>query len=145
MAQDTVLEGRQVRLTLPGKLKGFLMRAQVDEGLSRLTETTIEFMSPDIDLDLQKLVGERLPLEIDAPKDKTRYFQGRCTAAEYLGSHAGRGYFRATVRPWLWFLTRSANCRIFQDQHFSHVFYLVILENGQKVQKSCWFRELNRG
>ena len=101
MAQDTVLEGRQVRLKLPGKLKGFLMRAQVDEGLSRLTETTIEFMSPDIDLDLQKLVGERLPLEIDSPKDKTRYFQGRCTAAEYLGSHAGRGYFRATVRPWL--------------------------------------------
>jgi len=32
MAQDTVLEGRQVRLKLPGKLKGFLMRAQVDEG-----------------------------------------------------------------------------------------------------------------
>ena len=26
-------------------------------------------------------------------------------------------------------------CRIFRDQHFSHVFYLVILENGQKVQK----------
>ena len=130
MAQDTVLEGRQVRLTLPGKLKGFLMRAQVDEGLSRLTETTIEFMSPDIDLDLQKLVGERLPLEIDAPKDKTRYFQGRCTAAEYLGSHAGRGYFRATVRPWLWFLTRSANCRIFQDKSVIDVIKEVFSQHG---------------
>ena len=31
-------------------------------------------------------------------------------------------------------------CRTFRDQHFSHVFYLVILENGQKVQKSCCFR-----
>ena len=36
-------------------------------------------------------------------------------------------------------------CRTFRDQHFSHDFYLVILENGQKVQKSCWFRVLNRG
>ena len=36
-------------------------------------------------------------------------------------------------------------CRTFRDQHFSHVFYLVILENGQKVQKSCCFRVVNRG
>ena len=36
-------------------------------------------------------------------------------------------------------------CRIFRDQHFSHVFYLVILENGQKVQKSCCFRVPNCG
>ena len=36
-------------------------------------------------------------------------------------------------------------CRTFRDQHFSHVFYLVILENGQKVQKSCCFRVPNCG
>ena len=36
-------------------------------------------------------------------------------------------------------------CRTFRDQHFSHLFYLVILENGQKVQKNCCFRVVNRG
>ena len=116
MANEIIREGRQVRLNLPGKLKGFLVRAQINEGLSQITETTIEFMSSDLDLDLQKVVGERLILEVDAPKDKTRYFQGRCVATEYLGSHGDQGYFRATVRPWLWFLTRTSNCRIFQDK-----------------------------
>ena len=130
MAKDVVLEGRQVRLKLPNNLKGSLMRAQVDEGLSRITETVIEFMSSDIDLDLQKIMGERLRLEIDAPKDKIRYFQGHCVSAEYLGSHAGRGYFRAVVRPWLWFLTRTSNCRIFQDQSVIGVIKTVFNQRG---------------
>ena len=129
-SKETELEGRKVRLELPNKLKGFLMRAQVEEGLSRLTETTIEFMSSDLDLDLQKVVGERLRLEVDAPKDKVRYFQGHCVSAEYLGAHAGRGYFRATVRPWLWFLTRMSNCRIFQDKSVIDVIKEVFKDRG---------------
>ena len=33
------------------------------------------------------------------------------------GGTAGRYYvYQATVRPWLWFLTRTADCRIFQDK-----------------------------
>ncbi|MEM6421375.1 MAG: type VI secretion system tip protein TssI/VgrG, partial [Pseudomonadota bacterium] len=130
MANDTVLEGRQIRLVLPKALKGFLMRAQVEEGLSQITETVIEFMSPDLDLDLQKVVGERLRLEIDAPKDKVRYFQGHCVEASYLGSHQGRGYFRAVVRPWLWFLTRTSNCRIFQDRSAIEVIKDVFGQHG---------------
>ncbi|MFK7943557.1 MAG: type VI secretion system Vgr family protein [Paracoccaceae bacterium] len=130
MASDVIFKGRQVRLKLPGKLKGYLMRAQVEEGLSRITSTTIEFMSPDIDLDLQKLVGERLPLEIDAPKDKVRHFQGHCVSAEFLGSHLGRGYFRATVRPWLWFLTKTSDCRIFQDKSVIEILKDVFKGHG---------------
>ena len=130
MAKDIVLKGRQVRLKLPNNLKGFLMRAQVDEGLSQITESVVEFMSSDIDLDLQKVVGERLRLEIDAPKDKIRYFQGHCVSAEYLGSHAGRGYFRATLRPWLWFLTRTSDCRIFQDKSVIDVIKDVFGQHG---------------
>ena len=116
MSIIVVPKNRKVRIKLPGGLKGYLMRAQVDEGLSQITETTIEFKAQDIDLDLEKIIGQRLPLELDAAEDKVRYFQGTCVSAEYLGSHLGSGYFRATVRPWLWFLTRCSDCRIFQDK-----------------------------
>ncbi|MEJ8472478.1 type VI secretion system Vgr family protein [Roseibium algae] len=130
MAQEIKFEGRKARLELPNKLKGWLVRAQVDDGLSQIPETTIEFMSSDIDIDLQKLVGERLRLEIDAPKDKVRYFQGHCVAAEYLGAHGARGYFRADVRPWLWFLTRTSNCRIFQDKSVIDVIKEIFGQHG---------------
>lgn len=130
MASDIILKGRQVRLTLPNKLKGSLIRAQVDEGLSQIFETTIEFMSTDLDLDLQKLVGERMTLEMDAPKDKERFFQGHCMATQYLGSHGHQGYFRATVRPWLWFLTRTSNCRIFQDKSVIDILKEIFGQRG---------------
>ncbi|WP_339948159.1 type VI secretion system tip protein TssI/VgrG [uncultured Albimonas sp.] len=130
MASAPMPENRDVRLVLPGALKGVLMRAQIDERLGRLSETTIEFRSPDLDLDLGRLVGERLRLEIDAPKDKTRHFQGRCVAAEYLGAHNGAGYFRAEVRPWPWFLTRSSDCRIFQDKTALEVIAAVFAQHA---------------
>ncbi|NSX53686.1 type VI secretion system Vgr family protein [Parasulfitobacter algicola] len=130
MANDIILKGRQIELKLPNNLKGSLIRAQVDEGLSCITQTQIEFMSTDLDLDLQKLVGERLCLEIDAPKDKIRYFQGHCVATEYLGSHGEQGYFRATVRPWLWFLTRTSNCRIFQDKSVIDIIKEIFGQRG---------------
>lgn len=130
MASDIIREGRQVRLKLPNKLKGFLIRAQIDDGLSQLTDTVIEFMSTDLDLDLQKLMGERLTLEVDADKDKIRYFQGRCVGTEYLGAHGDQGYFRATVRPWLWFLTRTSNCRIFQDKSVIEIIKDIFGQHG---------------
>ena len=37
----------------------------------------------------------------------------------------------------------AKKCRTYWDQCFSHLFYLVISENGQKVQKKCCLRVPN--
>lgn len=116
MSKDILLENRPATLHLPNGIKGYLVRAQVDEALGEIPLMTVEFMSTDLDLDLQKVVGERLSIDLDAPKKKSRYFQGRCVSAEFLGASGSQGYFRAELRPWLWFLTQTNNCRIFQDK-----------------------------
>ncbi|WP_299747012.1 type VI secretion system tip protein TssI/VgrG [uncultured Tateyamaria sp.] len=116
MSKDILLENRPATLILPNRIKGYLVRAQIDEALGEIPLMTVEFMSTDLDLDLQKLVGERLRIDLDAPNKKTRYFQGRCVSAEFLGASGSQGYFRAELRPWLWFLTQTTNCRIFQDK-----------------------------
>ncbi|WP_299611625.1 type VI secretion system Vgr family protein [uncultured Tateyamaria sp.] len=116
MSKDILLENRPATLILPNRIKGYLVRAQVDEALSEIPHMTVEFMSTDLDLDLQKLVGERMRIDLDAPKKKTRYFQARCVSAEFLGASGSQGYFRAELRPWVWFLTQTNNCRIFQDK-----------------------------
>ncbi|MEP2639708.1 type VI secretion system tip protein TssI/VgrG [Roseobacter sp.] len=116
MAQNILLENRPATLTLPGGIKGYLVRAQIDEALGEIPCTTVEFMCADLDLDLGRLVGERLSLALDAPKKKTRHFQGLCVSVEFLGASGSQGYFRAEVRPWVWFLTQTTNCRIFQDK-----------------------------
>ena len=54
-------------------------------------------------------------MQLALPNGKTRYFNGYVTRFAQGGMH-GRYYrYRATLRPWLWFLTRTADCRIFQE------------------------------
>ncbi len=114
--QEIVLSGRQVRMTGPlGARKMFLMRAEIDEGLSRLTDTDVQFLSPDIDLDLAAIVGRQISLEIDLEDGSVRLWHGTCTECSYEGLYQGLGLYRAEVRPWFWFLTRTANCRVFQN------------------------------
>ena len=130
MSKDIILENRPATLTLPNNIKGYLVRAQIDEALGQIPEMTVEFMSTDLDLDLQKVVGERLKIELDAPQKKTRYFQGRCIGAEFLGASGSQGYFRAELRPWLWFLTQTRNSRIFQDKTVIEIIKDVFGQHG---------------
>jgi type VI secretion system secreted protein VgrG len=57
-----------------------------------------------------------MTLEIDAPDDTVRYWQGTCVSCEYFGLYEGFGFFQAKVRPFLWFLTQVTDCRIFQEK-----------------------------
>ncbi|WP_299963775.1 type VI secretion system tip protein TssI/VgrG [uncultured Roseobacter sp.] len=130
MSKDILLENRPARLKLPNGIKGYLVRAQIDEALAEIPRMTVEFMSTDLDLDLQKLVGERLGIDLDAPRDKLRHFQGRCVSAEFLGASGSQGYFRAELRSWLWFLTQTTNCRIFQDKTVMEILREVFGAHG---------------
>ncbi len=117
MPNDIVLENRQLRLKGPlGPKKMVLVRADVSEKMSALTETDIQFMSPDHNLHMEDIVGQRLSLELDDEEGNTRYWQGFCVSCAFEGLMGGQGLYRAEVRPWLWFLTLHADCRIFQEQ-----------------------------
>jgi type VI secretion system secreted protein VgrG len=89
------------------------MRAR--EEMGRLFEFRVDLLSKKADIDIDDILGKNVTVKMVLPEDKTRYFNGYVTRFTAGGTH-GR-YFRyvATVRPWLWFLTRTADCRIFQD------------------------------
>lgn len=130
MSKDVIFENRPATLTLPNAIKGYMVRAQIDEALGEIPHMQVEFMSTDLDLDLQKIVGQRLSISVDAPKKKQRHFHGRCIAAEFLGASGGQGYFRADLRPWLWFLTQTSNCRIFQEKTVIEIIKDVFGQHG---------------
>ena len=94
----------------------YLKNAKIIEGLSELTDTKFEFLSSDDALDLQDILGSTITLgQLDA-REKKRYFTGICVSVEYLGLHQGLSHFAAELRPWLWFLTRTTESRIFQEK-----------------------------
>ena len=86
------------------------------EEMSRLSEFELSMLSAKSDLDLNALLGQKVTVSLMLADDSVRQFNGYVTRIAQGGAY-GR-YFRyvATVRPWLWFLTRTSDCRVFQEQ-----------------------------
>jgi type VI secretion system secreted protein VgrG len=84
------------------------------EELGRLSEFEIDLLSAKGDIDFDKIVGQGVTVKLELPNDETRYFHGFVTRFVQRGTHGRYFAYHAMVYPWLWFLTRTANCRIFQ-------------------------------
>ncbi|MFT3717330.1 type VI secretion system Vgr family protein [Pseudorhodoferax sp.] len=85
------------------------------EGLSVLGEMQLALVSARSDLKPEDLLGKTMGVTVQLREDAKRYFHGYVTRFS-IGARSGRYYgYQASVRPWLWFLTRTTDCRIFQD------------------------------
>jgi len=84
------------------------------EELGRLSEFEIDLLSAKGDIDFDKIVGQGVTIKLELPQDETRYFHGFVTRLVQRGTHGRYFAYHAMIYPWLWFLTRTANCRIFQ-------------------------------
>ncbi|MDG1282050.1 MAG: type VI secretion system tip protein TssI/VgrG [Pseudorhodobacter sp.] len=129
-----ILENRKLRMTGPlPNTKMFIKAAKVEEALSKLTEISVDFMSPDKAIDLKELVGKPFTVEMklgEEDGDDWRKFLGTCIEAQYVGLHEGYGYYTLQVRPWLWFLTRTRDNRIFQEKTVEDIIKDVFSEHG---------------
>ncbi|MGH8228992.1 MAG: type VI secretion system Vgr family protein, partial [Steroidobacteraceae bacterium] len=59
-----------------------------------------------------------------------RYFHGLVTDFEQVGYRERMHEYRAVIRPWFWFLTRTADCRIFQNKSVPDIFSEVCQQAG---------------
>ncbi|MPY87894.1 MAG: type VI secretion system tip protein VgrG [Luteitalea sp.] len=85
------------------------------EEMSRLFEYQLDLLSTRGDVNLDEILGKNVTVKVALPDDSTRYFNGYVTRLAQSGMFGRYHRYSAVVRPWLWFLTRTADCRIFQD------------------------------
>ncbi|RRH90730.1 type VI secretion system tip protein VgrG [Variovorax beijingensis] len=117
------------------QLKFRAMRGQ--EGLSQLFEFEVDMVSPSFSLDLKKLLGTSLTLELQ-DEGASRFLNGTVVRFELVGraNETGRHYiYRALVQPWLWYLTRTTDCRIFQNKSVPDVLEEVLGKYGFEYEK----------
>ena len=88
---------------------------QAREEMSRLSEYQLDLLSERSDIDLDEILGGNVTVGLALPQDGTRYFNGYVTRFAQSGTYGRYHRYFAVVRPWLWFLTRTADCRIFQE------------------------------
>jgi type VI secretion system secreted protein VgrG len=90
-------------------------------GLSTLEETRLQLLSEKADLVPEQLLGHPVDVAIELRDGAKRHFHGY-VARFAFGRHQGRYYgYQAEVVPWLWFLTRRSDCRIFQDMDVQEI------------------------
>ncbi|HYC22622.1 MAG TPA: type VI secretion system tip protein TssI/VgrG [Candidatus Bathyarchaeia archaeon] len=95
----------------PDKLMPYRMTAT--EELGRMFRYDLELLSEDPNIALDDLLGKVMTVSVDLPGGKARWFNGYVTRFAYVGRQGRWVRYEATLRPWLWFLTRVQDCRIF--------------------------------
>ncbi|WP_447753462.1 type VI secretion system Vgr family protein [Pseudomonas nicosulfuronedens] len=90
------------------------------QSLSSLYEFDVQVLCSNHGLDSKQTLGTALTLNIAQSRGQARQLGGQVTRMEMLGreSSTSRDYiYRLTVRPWLWFLTCTSDCKIFQKKN----------------------------
>jgi len=123
---------RQLALGTPlGDDVLLLKRFNGTERLGRLFEYDLELLSEVGDIPLEEVTGQNVTIRVQwSTEDQPRYINGyvsRFALARPLGKTTE---YRATVVPWLWFLTRTSDCRIFQNLTVPEIIRQVLADNG---------------
>ena len=100
------------------------------EGMSRLFSFNLSLMSENDNIDFKSLIGQRVTISVVMPGTTPRYIDGFVSRFAQAGADARVAYYQAEVVPWLWFLTRHADCRIFQNMSIPDIIAKVFNDRG---------------
>jgi type VI secretion system secreted protein VgrG len=100
------------------------------EELGRLFQFELNLLSIEPNLKFEDLLGQNVTIRLDLPDDKKRYFNGFVSRFSQAGTFDDFNAYSATVHPWLWFLTRTADCRIFQEKKVPDIIKEVFRDLG---------------
>lgn len=109
------------------------------EHLSRLSEFSLRLKSKRPDIAADKMLGQNVTIHVELHQGKVRYFNGYLTRwsgvteirDSVVGAKETKAYiYEATVHPWLWFLTRQSNSRIFQNKTVPQIVEEVFKAHG---------------
>ena len=107
---------RLIAVTTPlGEDVLLLRRLRVTERLSAIFECELDLLSEDDHLDPASLLGQAVTVRIETRERPPRYFNGYVNRFAHVGFEGRLARYQATLVPWLWFLSRTSDCRIFQE------------------------------
>jgi type VI secretion system secreted protein VgrG len=114
------------------------------EEMSRLFEYRLDLLSARDDITLDDILGKNVTIKFLLPDDSIRYFNGYVTRFAQGGMYGRYNRYIATVRPWLWFLTRTADCRIFQEMKVPDIIKAVFADHSSadfKLELTATYRK----
>jgi type VI secretion system secreted protein VgrG len=109
-------EGRLIAVDTPLGADVLLLQGFTGhEGISRLFNFQLDLLSENTNVTADQLIGKPLTITLTLEDGSARYINGFVSRFAQAESDARFVHYHVEVVPWLWFLTRTADCRIFQD------------------------------
>lgn len=106
------------------------------EALGRLFQFEADVFSEGGEpIKAKDMLGTNVTIRLLGGKDSTRFFNGfvskfTLTGVDRTKNESLSYSYRLTLVPWLWFLTRSAGCRIFQEKTVPDIIKAIFKERG---------------
>lgn len=100
------------------------------EELGRLFSYELQLTSLDANIDLNQLLGKPMSVGVQLADGGERHFHGivaRCSQDIDQGQFAS---YQVTLRPWFWLLSRTSDCRIFQNLSIPQIIKQVFRDLG---------------
>src|SRR5881392_466820 len=120
MADEIKQAGRIMSLATPAGADVLCIeRANITERLSKPFVMQFDLLaesSKASSIKFDQLLGNNVTLTVELPGDKKRYFCGMVSRFTEAGTDHRFAYYRMEVVPWLWLLTLTTDCKVFQDK-----------------------------
>lgn len=129
--QEAIQKNRGLAVSTP--LGGDVLLLQKLEGheqVSGLFQFELSLLSADGSIDPADLLGHNVSFRVRTADGSPRYFNGFVSRFGHVGEGQYGAQYTATVVPWLWFLTRTADCRIFQEKTTPEIIEQIFLDLG---------------
>jgi type VI secretion system secreted protein VgrG len=124
-------ENRLIAIDTPlGKNTLLLQGFSGHEGISRLFSFHLDLLSLKDSISFTDIVGQNVTIEIRLADNSLRYLNGFVSRFAQSGSEERFTHYQMEVVPWLWFLTRNADCRIFQNKTIPDIIQQVFTDRG---------------
>lgn len=125
-------DNRPVKLTTPfGKDVLLFSQLSGSERLGQPFHLELRLLSEKGDLDGNKILG--CPVAVTFPMasgDGERVFHGLASDFTQLSYGVRHHEYQVTLRPWFWFLSRTADCRVYQNMTVPEIFDTLAREHG---------------
>ncbi|APC66725.1 type VI secretion system tip protein VgrG (plasmid) [Ralstonia solanacearum] len=137
-------DSRFIRMESPLGRDVLLVNAMVvDEYVNRLPEIHLDLLSHQGDIQIDQIVGQPVSIRLEpkasgsalsqlmaGPDIGKRTFHGYAASFGRVGHPGAVTRYEMTVVPWFWFLTRSTDCRIFQNRTAEQILSEIFVELG---------------
>ena len=118
-------------ITPLAKSELLLVEMQGREELGRLFRYHLKLYSYNEELDIDELLGQKATVVMVMEDGEERYFNGYIAQFNQVDrSQGGYAVYEAIISPWLWLLTLTSDCRVFQQMSIPEIISQLFDENG---------------